>query len=99
MTVQNAVAGLSTRSSEVVKAIMPRIQDAMAERTRQDNPNIDLSTAENCLIRKELIEMYQESIRRGDLAARVGDNPRFKPKELTDTMSAFFVSTWLFRRS
>ncbi|KAF3396055.1 1-aminocyclopropane-1-carboxylate synthase 6 [Penicillium rolfsii] len=52
----------------VVEAVMPRIQDTVAERTRLNNPNIDLSTAENCLIRKELIEMYQESIQRGDLA-------------------------------
>lgn len=98
MTVQNAVAGLSVRSSEVVEAIMPCIRDAVVERTRQDNPNIDLSTAENWLIRKELIEMYQESIQRGDLAARVGYVPSLKPEALTDSNSAFFVSAWLFRR-
>jgi hypothetical protein len=78
---------------------MPRIRDAVVERTRQDNPNIELSTAENCLIRKELIEMYQESIQRGDLAARVGYVPSLKPEELTDSNSAFFVSARLFRRS
>ncbi|OQE22438.1 hypothetical protein PENSTE_c010G05181 [Penicillium steckii] len=70
MTVKNDVAGLSVRSSEVVGAIMPRIRDAVVERTRQDNPNIDLSTAENWLIRKELIDLYQENIQKGDLTTR-----------------------------
>lgn len=102
MTAQNAVsAGLSARSTEVVEAIMPRIQDTVAERTRQDNPNIDLSTAENCLIRRELIEIYQESIQRGDLAPRVRNFLLSTPPERgqTNSNTAFFVSPWLFWRS
>ncbi|GIK07526.1 hypothetical protein Aspvir_003192 [Aspergillus viridinutans] len=54
--------GISVRSHAVVEAIMPKIQDAVAERTRADNPNIDLSTAENWLIRDELIDICKSSI-------------------------------------
>lgn len=97
MTVKNDVAGLSVRSSEVVEALMPRIRDAVVERTRQDNPNIDLSTAENWLIRKELIDLYQENIQKGDLTTRVCPFPNSKPEAFTDSNSAFFVPAWLFR--
>ncbi|KAJ5427440.1 PLP-dependent transferase [Penicillium cf. griseofulvum] len=41
---------------------MPKIQDTVTERARSDNPNIDLSTAENWLIRDELVELCKSSI-------------------------------------
>ena len=41
---------------------MPKITAAAAERSRLDSPNIDLSSAENWLIRAELIEICKEAI-------------------------------------
>ncbi|QYS97979.1 hypothetical protein H0G86_005180 [Trichoderma simmonsii] len=54
--------GLSQRSKAVVDDIMPKISAAVADRTRVDNPNIDLSTAENWLLRDELIEICKEAV-------------------------------------
>ncbi|PGH15386.1 hypothetical protein AJ80_05570 [Polytolypa hystricis UAMH7299] len=54
--------GLSKRSSEVVESIMPKISAAVAERTKRDNPNIDLSTAENWLLRQELMELFKDGL-------------------------------------
>jgi hypothetical protein len=55
-------AGMSSRGWSNVSAIMPKIQGAVAEREKRDNPNIDLSTAENWLIRPELIELCKKAI-------------------------------------
>ena len=41
---------------------MPKIAAAVAERARQDNVNIDLSSAENWLIRLEIIQLYKDAI-------------------------------------
>ncbi|KAL5364141.1 PLP-dependent transferase [Aspergillus floccosus] len=41
---------------------MPKISAAVAERTRLDNPNIDLSTAENWLLRDELLDICKDAI-------------------------------------
>jgi hypothetical protein len=67
--------GISVRSHAVVEAIMPKIKDAVAERTRADNPNIDLSTAENWLIRDELIDICKSSIQ-ADLTTNVRSVPK-----------------------
>ena len=53
---------LSNRGWSNVEAIMPRIQGAVAERMVKNNSNIDLSTAENWLIRSELIEICKDGI-------------------------------------
>ena len=54
--------GLSKRAWGNVEDIMPRINAAVQERIRVDNPNIDLSTAENWLIRDEVIAIFKEAI-------------------------------------
>ena len=54
--------GLSRRGWSNVASIMPKIKTAAAERSRLDSPNIDLSSAENWLIRGELIEICKEAI-------------------------------------
>lgn len=66
----NGPIGLSQRSNAVVQTIMPRISSAVAERTRMDNPKIDLSTAENWLLRDELAEICKDAISEG-LEAKV----------------------------
>jgi hypothetical protein len=58
-------APLSERGSANVAAIMPKIKGAVAERTRKDNVNIDLSTAENWLLRPELVVLCKNSIVEG----------------------------------
>lgn len=62
--------GLSQRSKAVVNDIMPKISAAVADRTRVDNPNIDLSTAENWLLRDELIEICKEAVSK-DMTTKV----------------------------
>ena len=62
--------GLSARGWANVAEVMPRISAAIEERSRQDNPNIDLSTAENWLIRTELIEICKEAVEK-NLRAKV----------------------------
>jgi hypothetical protein len=47
-----ASMGLSKRGAENVDVVMPRISAAVQERSK-DNPNIDMSTSENCLMRDE----------------------------------------------
>ncbi len=67
--------GMSERGWSNVAGIMPRIAAAVEERTRQDNPNIDLSTAENWLIRPELIELCKNAIS-SNLSAQVRERKR-----------------------
>ncbi|RMZ66210.1 aminotransferase -like [Pyrenophora seminiperda CCB06] len=43
-------------------SIMPKIKGALEQRSMQDNPNIDLSTAENWLIRTELMDLCKSAI-------------------------------------
>ncbi|RYO97032.1 hypothetical protein DL765_011330 [Monosporascus sp. GIB2] len=45
-----------------VEAIMPKIQGAVNQRKTKNNTNIDLSTAENWLIRPELMDICKDSI-------------------------------------
>lgn len=57
--------GMSKRGFSNVEAIMPKIRAQVAERTKTTNFNIDLSTAENCLIRPEVMEIYKKAIQEG----------------------------------
>lgn len=62
--------GLSLRGADNVAAILPRISLAVEERAKKDNTTIDLGTAENWLIRDELINLCREAIPEG-LVAKV----------------------------
>lgn len=53
---------LSRRGWSNVEAIMPKLKGALEQRQMPNNTNIDLSTAENWLIRPELIEICKEAI-------------------------------------
>ena len=44
---------------------MPKISGQVAERKKMNNPNIDLSTSENWLLRPELIEICKQAIQGG----------------------------------
>ena len=66
--------GLSRRGWSNVEAIMPNIKGALEQRSMPKNPNIDLSTAENWLIRPELIQICKTAIST-DLQAIVSYNP------------------------
>ena len=68
--------GLSQRGWSNVAGIMPRINAALEERKRRDNPNIDLATAENWLLRPELIELCKDAINKNlDFKVRKGPLP------------------------
>jgi len=54
--------GLSQRGEKNVAVIMPKISSAVTERTTQKNTKIDLSTAENWLIRPEVVNLCKEAI-------------------------------------
>jgi C4-type Zn-finger protein len=62
---------LSKRGWATVEGILPKIKDTVAERTKKQNTNIDLSTAENWLLRPELIDICKDAINQ-DLSSRVG---------------------------
>lgn len=53
---------LSKRGWANVEAIMPKIKGAVSERMSKTTSNIDLSTAENWLIRPELVEICRIAI-------------------------------------
>ena len=58
-----SIAGnLSQRGWANVGTIMPKIKGALKERVKQDNPNIDMASAENFLIRDEVIEICKRGI-------------------------------------
>ena len=54
--------GLSKRGAGNVDGILPRIRGAVEERAKKSNPNIDLGTSENWLIRAELIQLAKDSV-------------------------------------
>ncbi|KAF3896639.1 hypothetical protein GTR04_1230 [Trichophyton interdigitale] len=60
-----AGVGLSKRGAANVDKIMPGISAALLERTKPTAPRIDLSTAENWLLRDEIIEVTKDGIRDG----------------------------------
>ena len=70
MAFSKNAATLSKRGLSNIETIMPKISGQVAERKRHDNPNIDLSTAENWLLRPELTEICKQAIQDG-LTARV----------------------------
>ncbi|KAF2014421.1 PLP-dependent transferase [Aaosphaeria arxii CBS 175.79] len=53
---------LSKRGWATVEGILPKIKDVVAERSKKVNTNIDLSTAENWLLRPELIDICKDAI-------------------------------------
>jgi len=53
---------MSKRGFLNVKAILPKISAQVAERTKTHDLKIDLSTSENCLLRPELMAIYQKAI-------------------------------------
>lgn len=54
--------GLSARGWANVGEIMPKISAAVEERSHRDNPNIDLASAENWLLRPELLDICKDAI-------------------------------------
>ena len=63
-------ATMSKRAFSNIETLMPKISDRVAERKRDNNPNTDLSIAENWLLRPELTEICKQAIQDG-LTARV----------------------------
>jgi hypothetical protein len=57
-----AMNGLSKRGAANVDTILPRISAAVAERSDSTVVRIDMSTAENWLLRDEIIELTKEGI-------------------------------------
>jgi hypothetical protein len=54
---------LSSRMQKPATAILPKIAATIAERTSaRTSRKLDLSTAENWLIRPELVEIYKDAI-------------------------------------
>lgn len=62
--------GVSTRMSTVIAAVMPKIAVTVANRTSTATPRIDLATAENWLVRDELVTLFMEAVAK-DLDHRV----------------------------
>lgn len=56
------VGDLSARGRSNVELIMPMISKLIAEKQRSQDITIDLSTAENWLIRNELIDIFKAAI-------------------------------------
>jgi hypothetical protein len=54
--------GLSKRAWSNVAGIMPQISAAVKAREQTDDSTIDLATAENWLLRPELIELCKTAI-------------------------------------
>ena len=48
----------------IVAAVLPRIAVTVAERSSAQLPKIDLATAENWLVRDELVGIYKEAFAR-----------------------------------
>ncbi len=70
MALSKVTATMSKRAFSNIEAIMPNISDQVAEKKRDNDPNIDLSNAENWLLRPELTEICKHAIQDG-LTARV----------------------------
>lgn len=56
------VKGLSGRMSSNIVAILPKVAATIAERTLTGAVKIDLSTAENWLLRPELLAMCKDAV-------------------------------------
>ena len=53
--------GLSSRMESIIATVLPRIAVTVAERSSAGRPKIDLSTAENWLVRRELLGIFKEA--------------------------------------
>lgn len=53
--------GLSSRMTNIIAAVLPQIAVTVAERSSSGPPKIDLATAENWLVRRELVSIYKEA--------------------------------------
>ncbi|KAF2201388.1 1-aminocyclopropane-1-carboxylate synthase 7 [Delitschia confertaspora ATCC 74209] len=53
---------LSRRGGANIKAIIPQIKDAIQEKKKKNTANIDLATAENWLIRSEIVDICKSAI-------------------------------------
>lgn len=92
-------SNLSERGWATVEGILPKIKDTVAERSKKVNTNIDLSTAENWLIRPELVNICKDAIDE-NLSPKVSlPEPKFIFAIVNIDSTAPFVSTWVFRRS
>ncbi|MCJ1251406.1 hypothetical protein MMC30_008639 [Trapelia coarctata] len=60
--------GLSVRMNSTVAALMPQISSTIADRSSIETPKIDLATAENWLLRPELIALCKSAVAK-DLTA------------------------------
>ena len=56
--------GLSSRMSNVIASMLPKIAVTVSERSSTGPPKIDLATAENWLVRRELIAILKEAVAR-----------------------------------
>lgn len=74
---------LSSRARANVEGIMPRIKAQVAERTSTESSRIDLSTAENCLLRDALTATYKHGISSA-LASKVRAYMPLYPWSTTD---------------
>ncbi|KAF2122846.1 1-aminocyclopropane-1-carboxylate synthase 7 [Lophiotrema nucula] len=83
--------GLSSRGRSNVDAIMPKIKGAIEERKAKKSSKIDLSTAENWLIRSELIDACKAAINQA-LTSQNFSYPRgfSGDPDLLDALANFF---------
>lgn len=54
--------GLSSRMSNIIASVLPKIAVTISERSSNGPAKIDLATAENWLARRELIDIYKQAI-------------------------------------
>ncbi|KAF2729067.1 PLP-dependent transferase [Polyplosphaeria fusca] len=81
----------SERGRSNIEAIMPKIKGAVEERKSKTSSNIDLSTAENWLIRPELMEICKEAINQDLTAAHFSYARGFAgDPDLLDALASFF---------
>ncbi|KAF2276638.1 1-aminocyclopropane-1-carboxylate synthase [Westerdykella ornata] len=82
---------LSKRGWSNVEAIMPKIKGAVTERMAKTTTNIDLSTAENWLLRPELVEICRNAVKQ-NLDEKHFSYPRgfSGDPDLLDAYCAFF---------
>lgn len=83
--------GLSARGAGNVDAVLHRISAAVEERAKKDNPNIDLGTSENWVIRDELVEFCKEAVREGLVAKHLSYPDGFAgDSALLEALAGFF---------
>lgn len=55
---------LSTRMRNIIATVMPKIAATVAQKTSTSHSVVDLATAENWLVRDELLAIFKEAIAR-----------------------------------